>query len=85
MSKEFQQLRKRWLADPKSVDVDAIGNPEYRISLSLIKARLKAGLTQKEAAGRMGMSVRTVSRLESGNIPIISYYAAIAKIIGKRL
>ena len=85
MSKEFQQLRRRWLADSRSVDMGAIENPEYRLSLALIEARIDAGLTQRELAERMGMSVSTVSRLESGNIPEMRQLDALAKALNCRL
>ncbi len=85
MTHSFQKIKKRWLQDPSFRREQEIQNPEYRLSLMLIAARLEADLTQREVAERMGMSVRTVSRLESGNIPFIRQLDAMAKALNRRL
>jgi ribosome-binding protein aMBF1 (putative translation factor) len=85
MSKEFQKIRKCWLSGDYSDQEIVVNNSEYRLSLALIEARIDAGLTQREVAKRMGMSVSTVSRLESGNIPEMRQLDALAKALNCRL
>jgi transcriptional regulator with XRE-family HTH domain len=46
-------------------EYDALA-PEFEIAVELIRARLRAGLSQAELAGRMRTSQSTVARLESG-------------------
>jgi ribosome-binding protein aMBF1 (putative translation factor) len=50
---------------PRRVEYEALA-PEFEISAELVKARLRAGLSQAELAARMGASQSTIARLESG-------------------
>jgi transcriptional regulator with XRE-family HTH domain len=66
MTIPFGKLKARLLANPKvKAEYDALA-PEFEISTELIKARLRAGLSQAELAARMGTSQSTIARLESG-------------------
>ncbi len=66
MTIPFEKLKARLLANPKvKVEYDALA-PEFEISAELLKARLRAGLSQSELAARMGTSQSTIARLESG-------------------
>ena len=85
MSKEFQQIRRRWLAGDRSDQETVAANIEYRLSLAFIEARRELGLTQREVAERAGLSVRTISRLESGDIPVIHQLDAMLRAMGLRL
>jgi ribosome-binding protein aMBF1 (putative translation factor) len=62
----FEKLKARLLANPKvKAEYDALA-PEFEIAAELLRARLRAGLSQAELAARMGTSQSTVARLESG-------------------
>jgi ribosome-binding protein aMBF1 (putative translation factor) len=62
----FDKLKARLLANPKvKAEYDALA-PEFEISAELLRARLRAGLSQAELAARMGTSQSTIARLESG-------------------
>jgi len=62
----FEELKARLLADPTvKAEYDALA-PEFEIAAELLKARLRAGLSQGELAARMGTSQSAVARLESG-------------------
>lgn len=62
--------------------------PEYELKGQLIKARIKAGLTQEEVAERMGTTKSAISRLESVNAqnsPSISTLMKYAEAVGTEL
>jgi ribosome-binding protein aMBF1 (putative translation factor) len=62
----FDELKARLLANPEvKAEYDALA-PEFEIAAELVKARLRAGLSQAELARRMGTSQSAVARLESG-------------------
>jgi ribosome-binding protein aMBF1 (putative translation factor) len=66
MTIPFEKLKARLLADPKvKAEYDALA-PEFEIAAELLKARLRAALSQAELADRMGTSQSTIARLESG-------------------
>jgi predicted transcriptional regulator len=66
MTIPFETLKAQLLADPKvKAAYDALA-PEFEISAELLRARLRAGLSQAELAARMGTSQSTIARLESG-------------------
>jgi predicted transcriptional regulator len=66
MTIPFEKLKARLLANPKvKAEYDALA-PEFEISAELIRARVRAGLSQGEVASRMGTSQSTIARLESG-------------------
>jgi ribosome-binding protein aMBF1 (putative translation factor) len=67
MTIPFEKLKARLLANPKvKAEYDALA-PEFEIAAELLRARLRAGLSQTELAARMGTSQSAVARLESGD------------------
>ena len=66
MTIPFEALKARLLADPEvTAEYDALA-PEFEISAELVRARLRAGLSQADLAARMGTSQSTIARLEGG-------------------
>lgn len=66
MTIPFEKIAEKWLGDPEvKAEYDRLA-PEFEISAELIKARLRAGLSQAELAARMGTSQSAIARLESG-------------------
>jgi len=66
MTIPFEALKARLLADPEvKAEYDALA-PEFEISAELVRARLRAGLSQADLAARMGTSQSTIARLEGG-------------------
>jgi predicted transcriptional regulator len=62
----FEKFKASLLADPKvRREYEALA-PEFEISAELLRARLRAGLSQAELAERMGTSQSAIARLESG-------------------
>jgi predicted transcriptional regulator len=86
MTIPFETLRARLLADPKvKAEYDALA-PEFEISAELVKARLRAGLSQAALAVRMGTSQSTIARLESGlTLPSTKTLLRYAKATGSRV
>jgi ribosome-binding protein aMBF1 (putative translation factor) len=66
MTIPFEVVKAELLANPQvKAAYDALA-AEYEISAELLKARLRAGLSQAELAERMGTSQSSIARLESG-------------------
>lgn len=66
MTISFEKLAAEWLKDPNvKAEYDKLA-PEFEIAYELIRARLRAGLSQAELAARMGTSQSAIARLESG-------------------
>ena len=86
MTIPFDKFKARLLANPKvGVEYDALA-PEFEISAELVKARLRAGLSQAELAARMGTSQSTIARLESGQtLPTTKTLLRFAKATGSKI
>lgn len=66
MTIAFEELKSRLLANPKvKAEYDALA-PEFEIAAELLRARLRAGLSQADLAAKMGTSQSAIARLESG-------------------
>ena len=66
MTIPFEVSKARMLADPEvKREYDAL-EAEFVIASELIRARLRAGLSQADLARRMGTSQSAIARLESG-------------------
>ena len=66
MSSNLSKLKAKWLKDKsvkESYDEQAL---EFSIARKLISERLKAHLTQKEMAEKMGTTQSVIARIESG-------------------
>jgi ribosome-binding protein aMBF1 (putative translation factor) len=85
MAIPFEKIKARLLANPKvKAEYDALA-PEFEISTELVKARLRAGLSQAELAQRMGTSQSTIARLESGQtLPSTKTLLRFAKATGSK-
>ncbi len=83
MSK-LSTLKRKWLDNPAvkaAYDEQAL---EFTIAQKLISERLKAHLTQKEVAKKMGTTQSAVARLESGEgLPTIKTIERYARALGK--
>jgi predicted transcriptional regulator len=66
MTIPFEKFKSRLMADPKVREQYKALAPEFEISAELVRARLRAGLSQTELAKRMGTSQSAIARLESG-------------------
>ena len=81
--KTWKDLKKDLLTDKKiKAEYEKLG-PEYQLIGSLIEARLKKGLTQKDLAEKIGTKQSAISRLESGAAnPSLSFLKRLAEGLG---
>jgi DNA-binding XRE family transcriptional regulator len=88
MATDFKSFKEKALSRPDvKAEYDRL-TPEYALKGQLIKARIKAGLTQEDVAERMGTTKSAVSRLESvnsKNSPSISTLVKYAEAVGTEL
>ena len=86
MTIQFEKLKARLLANPKvKAEYDALA-PEFEIAAELLRARLRAGLSQAELAARMGTSQSTIARLENGQtLPSTKTLLRYAEATGSRI
>ena len=85
MSK-VRNLHKKWMKDPDYRKAHEALKPEFEIARALIEARVQAGLTQEQLAGRMKTTQSVVARLESGRTrPSTQTLERVAAATGTRL
>ena len=86
MTIPFNLLKARLLANPKvRAEYDSLA-PEFEISAELVRARVRAGLSQAELAARMGTSQSAIARLESGQtLPSTKTLLRFAKATGSKV
>ena len=85
MTIAFDDFKARSLEDPAvQAEYDALA-PEFEIATELVRARLRAGLSQAEVAARMGTSQSTIARLERGQtLPSTKTLLRFAQATGSR-
>lgn len=82
----FEQLKKKWLKDPKLKKAYNALEPEFAIARSVIRARTEKGITQKEFARRMNTTQSAISRFELGNSnPTVSFLKKAAVALETKL
>lgn len=86
MTIPFEELKARLLANPEvRREYDALA-PEFEFSAELLRARLRAGLSQAELAERMKTSQSAIARLESGQtLPSTKTLVRFAEATGSKI
>ena len=80
MTIALKDIKARLLTDPEvRVEYDRLA-PEFEVANKLVRARSRAGLSQKQIATLMGTTQSAIARIESGKIALrtdtIQRYAA---------
>jgi len=85
MTIPFEKIKARLLANSRvKAEYDALA-PEFEIAAELLRARLRARLSQAVLAARMKTSQSTIARLESGQtLPSTKTLLRYAKATGSR-
>lgn len=82
----YEEVRAKWRKEPEFIKARAELEDEFALVAELIRARVKAGLTQAEVAERMQSTQPAVARLESGGrIPSTRTLQRYARATGHRL
>jgi len=63
--KDFNEIKKKWLKDPRVKKEYALLKEEFQIAGEIIKARTRANMTQAALAKKVGTKAPAISRLES--------------------
>jgi ribosome-binding protein aMBF1 (putative translation factor) len=63
---EIRALHKKWMTNPKYREAYESLADEFELANELIRARVKAGLSQEELAQRMGTTQSAIARIEGG-------------------
>ena len=82
----WEDLEKELLSDPATKrEFDKLA-PRYAVISTIIEARIKKGLTQKDVADKIGTKQSAIARLEAGNTnPTIDFLEKIASVLGAKL
>ena len=82
----WDSFEKKLLKDPAVRKEMERLEPEYQLARSLIAARIKRGLTQKQIAKRAKTNQASISRLETGSAkPSLSFLRKIAQALDANL
>ncbi len=83
---DFRSRLDKKLKDPENKARWDAYDPEYQVIKTLIEARRKKNITQKELAERTGITQPDISRLENGRgNPSLRTLNNLAKGLGMRL
>ena len=82
----MKEIMAELLADPEVRREYDLLAPEFEISTELIRARVRAGLSQAELAARMGTSQSAFARLESERtLPSAKTLPRLAEATGSKM
>lgn len=60
-----------------------INEKEKELGRQIKQARLRKNMTQEEMASRVGVTVATISRLESGRNSMLSTFIKVVEVLGE--
>lgn len=78
-------VAEREARDPEFRAAREALRPQYEFRRAMIAARIEAGITQAELAGRVGTTQSAIARLEGGNVtPSVDMLCRLADALGIR-
>lgn len=82
----WKQHKQELMKNPKFKEAYDALEPEFKLAVSLIQARIDHKLTQQQLAEKSGVSRSVIARLESGESnPTVGSINRVASILGKEL
>jgi len=82
---KLSTLKKKWLDNPRIKSEYDKQKPEFLIAITLIAARVKAGMTQSDVAKEMKTTQSVIARLEGGtSLPSMNTILKYAKAVNSR-
>lgn len=86
MGKKLAKLKKDWLREPDFRAECEAQESEFAVARALVRARVRASLTQAQLAARMGTTQSAVARMESGrHMPSMKTIRRYAEATGSRV
>jgi transcriptional regulator with XRE-family HTH domain len=86
MVRTFKRDLERELQDPESAKFFGEAQAKSSFAITLANARLKAGLTQKELAEKVGVSQAYIAKLEGGEAnPTLERIGSLLAVLGLSL
>jgi ribosome-binding protein aMBF1 (putative translation factor) len=83
---KVSDLHRKWMKSPEYRTAHQALAPEFELASAVIRARVRAGLTQEQLAQRMNTSQSVIARLESGRVrPSTQTLERLAVATGTRL
>ena len=84
--KTFSQFKRETLKNKRIRAAYETIDPEFEITIALIKRRLEKGFTQQELAKRVGTKQSAIARLESGTYnPSLNLLKKVTHALNARL
>jgi len=82
----FEELKNEVLSDQETKkEYDAM-EPEFQLTIELLRLREELNITQQELADRTGINRADISRIEHGNAnPSLKTMKRLASAMGKRV
>ncbi len=83
---DFDDVRKKWMQDPKFVKEYEALEEEFSLASAMISARAHADMTQQDVAAKMETSQSYIAKLEGGAVsPTMKALKRYAEATGSRV
>jgi ribosome-binding protein aMBF1 (putative translation factor) len=85
MGTRIRDKHKEWSKQPAYRKAYEALAPEFEVASAVIKARIRAGLSQAALAKKIGTKQPAIARIEGGQLPSTATLQRIAKATGSKL
>jgi ribosome-binding protein aMBF1 (putative translation factor) len=85
MGTRIRDKHKEWSKQPAYRKAYEALAPEFEVASVVIKARIRAGLSQAALAKKIGTKQPAIARIEGGQLPSTATLQRIAKATGSKL